>query len=400
MNRVDVLAGRTRHFDGVTGEVLRGEPDARLQALTAETRTVADTPIAGVAFVLQTIEYFRAAEGLPPGLSGVRAMARDTALCQFVVRDEQPFAIEDIAERSDVPDHLYTRFGIRSYLGHPLRLDDQVLGALCVFDTRRRTFDDDTRDRMSALAQRVEARLSLLAERGIRHAMPMRAALQPAMQGLQERLQPLRPTVVGARIAALELEVLARALSQPEASAESIENLSSALAAAGALQASLERLEAATESALQGFELLREVTIRGKSTMSVVELVDRADAIARPLTDQIGGVHWKVRVPDATVAMARPVVTSFVSTALATIAGIVRVRTIDGQMWGDVDRVADEICIELGSNRMRYGDGEVVHSALSRLGLESTAARLFIIGQAVRLVLPTAPSDPVLDTSG
>lgn len=397
MNRVDVLAPDDRRFDVITGDVLGDIPDDELQAITTEARAVTGAPTAGISLVLQTIQYFRAADGLPTDLGHVRAVARDTAFCQYVVRDDAPFEVLDIPARVELPQDLVQRYGFRSYQGHPVRLDDTVLGALCVFDTQPRAFDDGVRGRLAGLAARAEARLAVLAERGQELAQPIRAALQPAISALHTRLKPLRPAVIEARVAALELEVVTNALMRRDISPAVVENLAPALSAIGLLQDRLGALETATDQALRGVELLREIATPASLSVRLIELIEGADAIARPLTDAVGGVRWRLPVSDCAVALGRPLAVAILSTTLSTLAGLIRKRTVDAQLSVEVTRIGSELIVEATSPRMRYSDGQMVVEALGRLGVDASPARVLLTGSAVQCALPVVAASSALD---
>lgn len=388
MDRIDVLRGSDRRYDVITGEVLADQRDEALQDIVARARALTGAPTAGISLVLQTIQYFRADDGLPEDLAHVRAVARDTAFCQFVVRDQAPFAIDDIAQHPGVPRDLLKRYGLRSYLGHPIALDGTVLGSLCVFDAEPRVFGEAERTELARLASEAETRLILLAERGHHAPAPIRASLEPAVAALKSRLRPLRPAIVEARVAALEVEVLTRALSRRDISRGLIENLAPALSAVEVLQNRLARLESASEAAMRGVELLREVAGTTYSATGLVDLVEAADAIAAPLTAQVGGARWRLPLAEYTVALPRPQAVAFLSTALATAAGLLRLRTVQADLTVEISALRHEVHIDLTSSRLRFSDGEAVRASLRALGMDGTQAQVIATGQTIQLVLP------------
>ena len=78
------------------------------------------------------------------------------------VRDGEPFEVENAEEDERVPQHLVKRYGIKSYLGIPVKVNQVVTGSLCVIDTKARTFSNDERQKLAKLADLVSQRLEAL----------------------------------------------------------------------------------------------------------------------------------------------------------------------------------------------------------------------------------------------
>jgi GAF domain-containing protein len=151
---------RLRAFDA---PLLNSEPDAELQRLVAEASAVSGFPIALVSLVVNRIQFFRAQVGLPPELEASRATDRCTSLCQFVVAGDQPLQVEDAASVPALPSDLVERYGIRAYVGFPLRVAGQTVGSFCVIDVKPGRLEPAVRERLAALAQAASARLEALA---------------------------------------------------------------------------------------------------------------------------------------------------------------------------------------------------------------------------------------------
>jgi GAF domain-containing protein len=101
--------------------------------------------------------------GLPPELEAARATDRCTSFCQFVVAGNQPLEIEDASREPGLPEDLIQRYGIRAYVGFPLRVAGQAVGSFCVLDVKTRTLDASARARLEQLARAASARLEALA---------------------------------------------------------------------------------------------------------------------------------------------------------------------------------------------------------------------------------------------
>ena len=210
-DRIDALgeAGVDR-YASLQGRVLSETHDPELEGIVREAAALMHAPIALVSLVLGRTQFFRAQYGLPGDLAVTRGTDRDVSFCQFVVRDNALFEVEDAATDARVPQELVTRYGIRSYMGAPVRVDDQVIGSLCTIGVEPRQFVDSERDALGELAARASRRLTSLArERAGGPALAARAA-RPALGELRNRLTPLVLGLDRARVALLELGILRR----------------------------------------------------------------------------------------------------------------------------------------------------------------------------------------------
>jgi GAF domain-containing protein len=138
-------------------------PDPELQALVSEAAEASDFPIAMVSLVVHKLQFFRAQVGLPPDLSAAMATDRCTSFCQFVVAGERILRIEDATREPGLPEDLIQRYGIRAYVGFPLRVMGRTVGSFCVIDLKPATLEAPTLERLEELARKAEARLEELA---------------------------------------------------------------------------------------------------------------------------------------------------------------------------------------------------------------------------------------------
>lgn len=146
----------------ISPPLTRLDADEVLDAAVEEAARIAGTPIALVSLVMRGIQLFRAHRGLPPELAASRATSRANSFCQFVVRDELPLLVDDAPVDARVPQDLVENYGIRAYLGVPVRVHGQVVGTLCAIDVVPRRFSKDVVVAMKRLASRVSARLAQL----------------------------------------------------------------------------------------------------------------------------------------------------------------------------------------------------------------------------------------------
>lgn len=201
-DRIDVLGPGAPHLDALRPGHLDRTLDPELQALVAHASEALDAPIGLVSLVLERVQFFRAHHGLDGDLARTRATDRDVSFCQFVVRDQDLLQLDDVANDDRVPQHIVKRYGVRAYLGAPVRVGGVVVGSFCVMDSRPRTFTADDRACLEALAARAGARLDALEqERARRRLALMESAMVPAFPGLRNLLTPVLGNVRAAGMA-------------------------------------------------------------------------------------------------------------------------------------------------------------------------------------------------------
>jgi GAF domain-containing protein len=138
-------------------------PDPELERLVAEAAKVSGFPIALVSLVVNQIQFFRAQTGLPPDLEASLATDRCTSFCQYVVAGTAPLRIENALLEPALPTDLVQRYGIRAYVGFPLRVAQRTVGTLCVIDVKPGRLEKGPLEELERLAQAVSARLETLA---------------------------------------------------------------------------------------------------------------------------------------------------------------------------------------------------------------------------------------------
>jgi GAF domain-containing protein len=207
VDRADVLGDGTERLEVISGALLDTQLDDELQAIALEATRRLDMPIALVALLLRRMQFYRAYVGLPPEVEILRATDRCVGLCQHVLRAGAIVALED-ARKATVPQLLVDRYGIRAYIGAPVKVDGQLVGTLCCIDMKPRPFSDDDRATLSELAARVSQRLGELAQ-----IMAPPAAEARATQLRSDTIR-LGNQIALARISALELSPAMRILEQ------------------------------------------------------------------------------------------------------------------------------------------------------------------------------------------
>lgn len=119
--------------------ILDTPPEARFDRITGFAAKEFEVPMALLTLVDRNRQWFKSRVGLVPCET-----ARDVSFCGHAIVQTEPLVIEDAqcdARFADNPLVTGAPF-VRFYAGAPLRLPSgEVVGTLCVIDTRPRGFD-------------------------------------------------------------------------------------------------------------------------------------------------------------------------------------------------------------------------------------------------------------------
>jgi GAF domain-containing protein len=348
-DRVEALeAGDHRRLGVLVGDALAAAPDADLQALVAEAARETEAAFSALALVLAHTTLFRAHNGLPSELALTASIPTSATLCQLVVRDGAPFELEDLARVPDMPQALLRDHGVRAYLGVPVAVGGVIVGSLAIYDTKPRTFGDDSRARLVGVAQRASHRLSQLARRRGPLDILVARALRPAFAEVRGSLAPLDTRVAEAS-----------SLITPIANGDEL---------------AVERMERALAGMREELARIREsmvaiecATNYGGAGVHVEDVVRSADRLAFHDTKLIGGVRWNIAEPGARLDMSAVASITVVSTGLSTLAVRMRGRDvregIDARVLRDVGSVA--FCFEGDAPQAVFDDAAAYVSDLS-----------------------------------
>lgn len=403
MDDVDVLGHRPERREAFTGALLAETDDATLQEIVEKAARQLSAPIALVSLVLDQIQFFKAHYGLPPDLGAARGSDRDVSFCQFVVRDEQPFEVGDAPSDPRIPQHLVREYGVRAYLGVPVRVRGIVVGSLCVLDTQPRRFSAEDRQGLAKLGTLVDERVTALAEHRhrVRSALAERASL-PALSELREALAPV-PESVRAGLPALSalrsfLRLSGHALEGGSTSAAAMRrSLRAAHEAADAIEAGLHEIEAAAGDCGDTLAALEQLSTPSPSTR-LSEVLTAAQDLARHATRPVGGAPLPHLEADPVVHASRPLAVALLTTVLTAVAARLARRGAPGgirmeieargataelaiRAEGLADGAAEEIASELGAEVGRdpavalRGDEGAVRVAFALAGAGAAAGR-------------------------
>ncbi len=384
----------------MTGAVLSEDVDPELQALSRQASEDLGMPIGLVTLVLDRVTFLRGYHGLSAALEAARATDRAISFCELTVRDNALLEINDAANDMRVPQELVERYGIASYLGAPIVLGNQTVGALCVADTRPRMFVDRERAHLAVLAKAASARLAALAMQPRERERALRdRAVRPAFGEIRNRLQPLLggTTLMQAALAELAaVQRLARHVAQTGCVAE-LDLLTRGEDAIADLRTCVADLEDAADDVRRSVIAVERATLVTPSGCSLAEVLDAATTLAYHRTKLVAGVRW-TGDRSITLRASRPVVVTAVSAALTSIAdelsatgersgvdgeirveGTVAVIRLRAALGADgIPRIAEPLPLLGGdsSESAIGGDAGVLELELERRVTQPTAALL------------------------
>lgn len=138
-----------------------------------------DAPISLISAVDGERRFWEAHCGLPHEALFSNDNTRTACQCTSMVRSESILIIPDTAEDPRCAhDSFFTERGIRFYAGTPLKSHDgEIIGALCVLDTRPRQINDKHKELLLWIAEAVTTAIELQA-----NAETEPVASEPALQ--------------------------------------------------------------------------------------------------------------------------------------------------------------------------------------------------------------------------
>ena len=139
--------------------ILDSERGPGFDNLVSLTKQLFDVPMVAVSLVDEDRQWFKSRIGL-----GVCETHRDVSFCAHIVEDPQTMVVEDAMLDDRFFDNpLVTEEPfIRFYAGSPLRpTGDEVLGSLCIMDTRPRELSNAQRLILDQLAFQTEQLIEL-----------------------------------------------------------------------------------------------------------------------------------------------------------------------------------------------------------------------------------------------
>jgi serine phosphatase RsbU (regulator of sigma subunit) len=157
-------------------DLLDTEPEERFDRITRLAQRLFDVPMARINLIDADRQYAKSSQGLPERESSRR---RD-AFCDHTIRSDAPTIVPDATtdDRFRRNPFVVGRPGIRFYAGTPLHAGDgHRVGALCLVDTKARSFDAEQEELLAELGRWVEQEFAAREEQ--RRALAVQAVLQP-----------------------------------------------------------------------------------------------------------------------------------------------------------------------------------------------------------------------------
>ena len=294
MDRIDALGNSSNRLDLFTKELLAETNDSELQEIVKLAALELNSPIALVSLVLDQVQFFKAHIGLPPVLESSRGTHRDVSFCQFVVRDGKTFEVTDAPNDPRVPQHVVKEYNIKSYLGVPIMVKENVMGSLCVLDTKKRGFSKNEHQSLNSLAKLVNKRLeALIVDRRKSRLDLTEATLKPALKELFKSLTSIENLIKSGYIADKSIRTFINhsnhlLSSKSEYSNSLLLSLESAKKANEFNENLLLELELTTKDGLDCVNALQEIVMNIEST-KLSEVLTSAQDLSRNATNLIGG---------------------------------------------------------------------------------------------------------------
>ena len=160
-------------------------PEASLQRLVEETAAAFDVPISVVSIVLPNRQWFKAQVGLSGKILADRGTPIEDAFCRHIVDAETvgPLVVPDATKHPVfAKNRLVVEGAVGSYAGAPLLTPrGDVLGTLCIIDSKPLGIGPEQVDHLVALAGRVagEIELASQAHKGTTRLSGTRARAEP-----------------------------------------------------------------------------------------------------------------------------------------------------------------------------------------------------------------------------
>jgi hypothetical protein len=219
---------------------------------------------------------------------------RDVSFCQFVVRDGKTFEVTDASNDPRVPQHVVNKYNIQSYLGVPIMVDNNVMGSLCVLDTKKRGFSETEHIRLNKLALLVNKRLESLALGRRQSRLDLtESTLRPALSELSKSLKSIEKFISTGHSADRAIGTFINhsshlLSSKPQFSESLILSLEAAKKANQVKENLVLELELAAKDSLDCVKALQEIVMNFEST-HLSEVLTSAQDLSRNATNLIGG---------------------------------------------------------------------------------------------------------------
>jgi GAF domain len=380
--RVDVLEGRALQHPGLRGRLLDPDEDPVLQRLAAEAASGLGAPSATVSLLFERKQLLKGA--FNPGVEE-RLRDRDQGMCQYVVRDRATVEFSDTkTDPRPLPDALRST---GSYLGQPLHVDGEVVGALCVFDPRPRSFTALERAALAKLAERVDLRLAELSaeQRGAVGAEELlRAATRPVFQELRNALWQLTMSIDEIRESAHDAQRLAAMVSSGGLGDKLSFDIGNAAEAAAHIRMLADEAHGSAARIEHGLFALEAAAQRKGLSSNLVAVLSSAQRLADHYLKLIGGLEARAVMPEI-IGASPGAATTQIATALAILAeALIAAHEVHGKLVASTLASGERIALRLTSQLTAEQVAKAAEHLRVLLGASATAV---VAGEGSTLTL-------------
>lgn len=367
----------------LSSELLTEVLDEKLQSIVEEAAKDLDTPIALVTLVMEHIQFFKAHYGLPEDLAQIRGTDRDVSFCQYVVGKEQPLIVEDARRDALMPQELVEKYDVIAYMGMPIRVNGNVVGSLCVIDTKPRVFSSEQKRELEKLALLVNARLDeMVANRKLASMTMIENATMPALAEIDDAFKPIQYGINSGFAAVRELTTFLNvaeraAYGKIESKEEILRPLARAKELLNKYTIDLYNMEASLGDAADSLKAISDA-LHASVIASLSDIAISGRELARHHTAGTGGVFLPDFPEEILVSASNHFGVTMVTTALTLLAENLQLISKSEQIHMHVsysDHVAELI---FGCKRVNAASLESVAKKLEEYAQGNPSVRIQI----------------------
>lgn len=367
----------------LSSELLTEVLDEKLQSIVEEAAKDLDTPIALVTLVMEHIQFFKAHYGLPEDLAQSRGTDRDVSFCQYVVGKEQPLIVEDARRDALMPQELVEKYDVIAYMGMPIRVNGNVVGSLCVIDTKPRVFSSEQKRELEKLALLVNARLDeMVANRKLASMTMIENATMPALAEIDDAFKPIQYGINSGFAAVRELTTFLNvaeraAYGKIESKEEILRPLARAKELLNKYTIDLYNMEASLGDAADSLKAISDA-LHASVIASLSDIAISGRELARHHTAGTGGVFLPDFPEEILVSASNHFGVTMVTTALTLLAENLQLISKSEQIHMHVsysDHVAELI---FGCKRVNAASLESVAKKLEEYAQGNPSVRIQI----------------------
>jgi GAF domain-containing protein len=172
--------------------LLDSAPEAAFDRLARLAARLLAVPVALVSLLDEDRQFFKSAHGLKAPWATRRETPLSHSLCQYTARERVPLVVQDAREHPMLRDHLAIRdLDVVAYLGVPLLVAGEAIGALCVIDDKPRAWSSADVELLRDLAESVVSEIELRV--ALRTTQEQRALTDALLESLGDGVLAVDP---------------------------------------------------------------------------------------------------------------------------------------------------------------------------------------------------------------